>query len=292
MLPETVESVLAVAGRRLAKAGCGTPQLDARLLLAAAAGLSREEMILEPQRQLDAAGQSRFEQWLERREAREPVSRILGRREFYGRTFLLAPSVLDPRPDTETLVEAALALLQPGARILDLGTGSGAIIVTLLAERSDVTGVAVDLSTEALAVAAANAAALGVADRLSLRAGSWFAPVSGRFDLIVSNPPYIATSAVASLDPEVCAHDPLLALDGGADGLAAYRAIAADVAGFLDPDGQLLVEIGAGQAEGVTALFRHAGLLATGRREDLAGHVRCLAFGLKKPLESCNLRDK
>ena len=282
MQPETVGAVLAAAMRRLAAAGSPTPQLDARLLLEAAAGLSREEMILEPARRLEPSALSRFEDLLIRRARHEPVSRILGEREFYGRRFRVTPAVLDPRPDTETLVEAALRAMPAAPRILDLGTGSGAIIVTLLAERPDAAGVAVDLSPDALAVAAMNAQASGVMGRLTLLEGSWFTPVTGSFDLIVSNPPYIGSAAVAGLDPDVREHDPLLALDGGPDGLAAYRAIAREATSFLKPDGMVMVEIGAGQADDVAAIFADAGFVAAGRFADLAGHIRCLAFQAKK----------
>ena len=170
-------------------------------LLQAASGLTREDLILEPQRDLDAGAAERFRHMIARREAREPVSRILGEREFYGRVFQVTPDVLDPRPDTETLVDAALKRMPPGARILDLGTGTGAIILTLLAERPDATGTATDISPAALAVARMNAARLELADRVAFRQASWFEGVAGQFDLIVSNPPYIPAADIAGLSP-------------------------------------------------------------------------------------------
>jgi len=278
MPPETVEDLLQSARRRLEAAGCDTPLLDARLLLQRATGISREDMILDPRRAVDPEAVKTFETAIARRQAREPVSRILGEREFYGRRFLVTPDVLDPRPDTETLIEAALPLMLPGARVLDLGTGSGAIIVTLLAEKPDTSGVAVDMSSAACAVARANAERLGVADRLEVREGSWFGPVSGRFDVLVSNPPYIPQGQIAGLAPDVRDFDPALALSGGADGLAAYRAIAAGSAAHLADGGTVLVEIGAGQQYDVKEIFIQAGYRAVEEFVDLGCHIRCLSF--------------
>ncbi len=205
--------------------------------------------------------------------------KFLGQRDFYGRRFQVTGDVLDPRADTETIVELALELKQPQAlRVLDLGSGSGALICSLLAEWPKATGVAVDFSAAALAVTAVNAAALGVADRLQVLQGSWLEPVSGIFDVIVSNPPYIASAVIADLEPDVRQYDPHLALDGGADGLSCYRAIAGQAGVHLAPDGHMIVEIGAGQAADVTAIFGAAGLVLTRQRHDLGGHVRALAF--------------
>lgn len=273
-----VASLLKAARDRFAASGSATPALDARLLLQEAAGLTHEDIAAYPERQLGMAEAEGFERFAARRARNEPVSRIIGWREFYGRRFTVTPAVLDPRPDTETLVEAALAIMPQNARLLDLGTGSGAIAITLLAERPDCTGAAVDLSPEALAVAGENAAALGVAARLELLPGSWFEPVQGRFDLILSNPPYIPAGDIAGLASDVKDHDPHLALAGGEDGLDAYRQIAAGSAAFLAPGGAVLVEIGCGQAEAVEGLFKTHGFQLKGRRHDLAGHARCLGF--------------
>jgi release factor glutamine methyltransferase len=270
---------MAEAAERLRQAGCETPDLDARLLLQAATGLSREDLILEPGRRLQAPEVQRFEALIERRAGREPVSRILGEREFYGRTFRVTPDTLDPRPDTETLIDAALALMPQGARILDLGTGTGAIAVTLLAERPDASAVATDVSHAALAVAAENAERAGVADRLSLKQGAWFEPVTGEFDIIASNPPYIPAGDIAGLSPDVRNFDPVLALVGGEDGLDPYRAISACAARHLAEAGRVLVEIGAGQADEIEAIFVAAGFHSPDRHKDLGGHLRCLAFG-------------
>lgn len=278
MPADRLAGLLAAATARLKAAGADTPTLDARLLLQAAAGLTREQLILGPDRALPPAELARFEDFIARRARHEPVSRILGEREFYGRSFIVTPTTLDPRPDTETLIDAALPLMPPRARILDLGTGTGAIAVTLLAERPDATGVATDLSPGALEAAARNAARNGVADRLSLLEGSWFGPVSGVFDIIASNPPYIPAGDIAGLSPDVRNFDPGLALVGGDDGLDPYRDIARNAARHLAEQGHVLVEIGAGQADEVEAIFAAAGFKAPARHRDLGGHVRCLAF--------------
>lgn len=276
MPADTLASLLAAASARLT--GSDTPTLDARLLLQAAAGLSREDLILGPDRPLTPAQRDRFESFIARRVQHEPVSRILGEREFYGRVFTVTPDTLDPRPDTETIIEAALALMPKAARLLDLGTGTGAIAVTLLAERPDATGVATDLSPAALAVARENARRLGVAARLTLSEGSWFLPVAGAFDIILSNPPYIPAGDIAGLSPEVRNFDPSLALSGGTDGLDPYRIIAVGAAAHLAAGGHVLVEIGAGQAEDVAAIFVGHGFRPAGRHRDLGGHARCLVF--------------
>jgi release factor glutamine methyltransferase len=278
MPPDTLASLLAAATRRLTAAGSDTPTLDARLLLQAAAGLTREDLILGPDRALTPEQLSAFEGFVGRREGHEPVSRILGEREFYGRVFKVTPATLDPRPDTETIIEAALKLMPRAARLLDLGTGTGAIAITLLAERPDAIGLATDLSPEALAVARENAARLGVGDRLTLLEGSWFAPVTRAFDIILSNPPYIPASEIAGLAPDVRNFDPALALSGGTDGLDPYRIIASGAAAHLGEAGHVLVEIGAGQADDVEAIFAARGFAAAGRHRDLGGHERCLAF--------------
>lgn len=278
MPPETAKALLEEAQAALKQAGCEQPALDARLLFQHVTGMTREELILDDGRPVAAGETVQFRTLINRRAQREPVSRIIGAREFYGRSFIVTPAVLDPRPDTETLVEAALTLMPRNARILDLGTGSGAIAVTLLAERPDATGVTVDISPDALAVARANAEALGVLDRLTLIEGSWFDPVDGRFDLILSNPPYIPARDIASLPPDVRNFDPLLALVGGDDGLDPYRIIAANAARHLAAEGHVAVEIGAGQAADIEGIFLQRDFVSGGRYHDLGGHIRCLVF--------------
>lgn len=281
MPPDVVGPLLAWAVARLKAVGCATPELDARLLLQAATGLSREEIMLEPRSVVRAGPFQQFQSFLARREAFEPVSRILGEREFYGRAFRVTPDTLDPRPDTETLVDAALSLMPKGARILDLGTGTGAIAITLLAERPDCTAVAVDLSPGALRVTGENAAKHRVDGRLRLLEGNWLEPVSGVFDLIASNPPYISAQDIEGLAPDVRNFDPRLALLGGADGLEPYRSISSRAASHLSPEGHVLVEVGAGQAEDVTEIFAARGFRPAGRYRDLGGHERCLSFQLR-----------
>lgn len=279
-MSETLRELVREAGKQLAAAGIATAALDARLLLQAAAGLRHEEIAAEPDTTLPAGRKAQFWALVERRCKSEPVSRILGSREFYGRNFRVTPEVLDPRADTETLVGAALGLVQgrEALRILDLGTGSGAIAVTLLAELPGASAVATDLSARALQVAAGNARALGVAARISFVQANWFDGVAGRFDLIVSNPPYIPLGDIAGLAPDVRAFDPQRALDGGPDGLEAYRRIASGAENHLAAGGRILLEIGAGQESMVNALFAEQGFVLEGRHSDLGGHVRCLVF--------------
>jgi release factor glutamine methyltransferase len=296
MEPERAKDLLDEARRNFARAGIATAALDARLLLQHGAGLRHEDIVAGPERLIAADVAEVFRRMVARRGIGEPVARILGMREFYGRNFAVTPAVLDPRPDTECLIDAALEVLAPAARIVDLGTGSGAIIVTLLAERPMAAGVASDISVEALAVAKANGECLGVADRLEFVHGSWFGAVTGHFDLIVSNPPYIPSAGIDGLSPEVRAFDPPGALDGGDDGLAAYRHIARGAEAHLSPGGRVLLEIGAGQENAVADLFAAHRFELGASRKDLGGHVRCLVFtkaqsaacghGAKYPLEN------
>lgn len=240
--------------------------------------MSRLELVNRERALPEPAALARFESFAARRLAGEPVMRILGEREFYGRAFRLGPATLVPRPETEALVDIGLEVLAGivAPRLLDLGTGSGCIAISLLAELPAATAVAVDLSAEALAVAETNAVRHGVAGRLTFGRGSWFEPLAPgeRFDLIVSNPPYIESAEIGRLDVEVREHDPLLALDGGPDGLAAYRSIAQEAARFLAPGGVLLFEIGWQQAEPVSDLVAAHGLGGIEVRRDLAGHDR------------------
>jgi release factor glutamine methyltransferase len=220
---------------------------------------------------------------VDRRVRREPVSRILGVREFYGRAFHVTPNVLDPRSDTECLVELVLDIVKSGNRltapltIADIGTGSGAIIITLLAEIPFAHGIATDISPEALAVAKDNAAALGVLDRLTLVETRGLQGIRNRIDVVVSNPPYIPTSQIAALDVDVRDYDPHLALDGGPDGLQVYREIANEISSFSHPC-WVAVEVGAGQADDVEAIFSGSGGAPRYRRADLGGHIRAVAL--------------
>jgi release factor glutamine methyltransferase len=287
--PVTLNQAFVGAAAVLREAGITTPELDARLLLCHAAGLSHEAYVAGAGGPVQPATLARFGTAIDRRLKREPVARITGTREFYGRGFTIAPPALDPRPDTETLIEAALAVVERrGWRdrtlsLLDLGTGTGCILVTLLAELPRAQGLGTDLSPSALALAAANAVRLGVGSRAAFMAADWLDGIAGKFDLVLSNPPYLASGEISGLAPEVAAYDPMLALDGGPDGLDAYRRIAAGAPAVLAEGGRLLVEIGAGQAAQVSDIFRAAGLKldpsqAIGR--DLAGRPRVVACGL------------
>jgi release factor glutamine methyltransferase len=264
---------------RLAAAGVESAALDAVLLLCAVTGERRETVMAYPERTVAAEAADAYRGLIDRRATREPVSRILGKREFWGLDFTVAQPVLDPRPDTETLVRAALDWLEgrPASRIIDLGTGSGCILLALLHEREGDTGLGIDASHAALGIARANAGALGLSGRAAFTLGDWTSGLPGAAaDLIVANPPYIPRDDIAGLEPEVREHDPIGALDGGPDGLDAYRTIAADLARVLAPGGAAFFEIGAGQEDDVAALLVAAGATAVQQFPDLSGRVRCL----------------
>lgn len=254
---------------RLAAAGLPDPAADARRLLAHALGIEPSAASLW-QGELDSAQRVRLEAAVAARLARQPVSQITGWRDFWKHRFLVTTDTLDPRPDTETLVAEALKL--PWRSVLDLGTGTGAILLSLMADRPGTVGTGVDLSDAALGVARANAAALGLQPTLAV--SDWFSAVDGTFDLIVSNPPYIAAGEMAGLEPEVRDWEPRMALTDESDGLAAYRAIAAAAPRYLSPGGWLAVEIGPTQGAEVAGLFRQAGLTGMMVRPDLDGRDR------------------
>lgn len=270
--PPTGAEVLRAAIPRLAAAGVEGAARDARLLLAHALQIAPERLTLHLPDPLTPEAAARFEAAIADRTRRRPVSQITGQRLFWGRSFRVTSDTLDPRPETETLIAAALEV--PFVRVLDLGTGTGAILLTLLAEQVAATGLATDLSTAALDVASANARALGLAERAGFLLSDWFAAVRGRFDLIVSNPPYIAEDEMADLSPEVRDWEPRLALTPGGDGLAAYRVITAGCGPHLAPGGRLMVEIGPTQGAAVAALFAEAGLTQIRVRADMDGRDR------------------
>jgi release factor glutamine methyltransferase len=279
---QAVGVALSEMARLFASAGLDGAQRDARFLLQGVLGLDGAELLARPDKPLDAAA-GPLNDAVRRRLAHEPVSRILGRRGFYGREFIVTPDVLDPRSDTEAVVDLALDLVRAKGlaasplRLADIGTGSGILLVTLLAELPKATGLATDLSPAALAVARTNAERLGVEGRATFIATSCLAGCEGPFDLVVTNPPYIATAEIRDLEPEVRNYDPALALDGGPDGLQIYRDIATDIA-KLQHSLLLVAEVGAGQAEAVEAIFQAAGGRLLGRREDLGSHVRAVAL--------------
>lgn len=267
----TIGGALRDAVRRLEAAGIAGAARDARVLVAHVLGITPSRLLLVEGDALEAGQAAQFERLVARRAAFEPVSHLTGRRAFYGRDFAVTPDVLDPRPETETLVEAALRV--PFEHVLDIGTGSGAILLTLLAERPGATGTGSDLSARALAVAQRNAQALGVAGRADFVQSDWFAAVEGRFDLIVSNPPYIAADEMAALAPEL-AHEPRMALTDEGDGLSAYRALCAGAPAHLRPGGWLMAETGWQQGAAVAALFETAGFTAVAVQPDLDGRDR------------------
>jgi len=267
--------------REFRRRGLDTPELDARLLVGHALGLDHAALVAQAGRRIDAREASAISALAGRRLGHEPVARILGVKEFWGMRFKLNAETLVPRPETETVVEAALAAMEgtnrSTLRIADLGTGSGAILLALLAAQPAALGVGTDISHAALACARENAAALGLAGRATFVACDYGRALTGPFDLVVSNPPYVARGDIAMLPPEVRDHDPLRALDGGTDGLDGYRAIAAEARRLLAPGGALVMELGAGQAQAVTDLMRVNGFtLDSPPRHDLAGIARAL----------------
>jgi release factor glutamine methyltransferase len=285
--PMTAAEAIRDLTGRLREAGIETPEQDARLLVLEASGLSREAYILAPETPLSAEAQARIAEAGRRRLAREPVSRIVGRREFWGRSFELGPATLDPRADTETLVEAVLGLIDADGRrmeplrLLDLGTGTGCILLSLLAELPNATGIGVDIDPAALAVAGRNAAVQGLASRAMFSCGDWTAQISGSFDGIVANPPYIRQADIAGLAPEVRLYDPRRALDGGPDGFDAYRRIVAEALPLAGPGALLALEAGAGQMPQLIDLLIKSGWAANRSScrvyTDLAGLDRVVA---------------
>ncbi|MEA2872041.1 MAG: release factor glutamine methyltransferase [Hyphomicrobiales bacterium] len=268
---------------RFRAAGIESPELDARVLIGHALGLDHAGLAAAATQQLSDLTASDIERLAARRVSGEPVARIVGKKEFWSLPLAVTPAVLVPRPETETVVELALALLERDGertralRIADLGTGSGAILLALLSELRNAQGIGTDIDANALGVARANARQLHLGGRTDFIVCDYATALEGPFDLVVSNPPYVASAEIAALAREVRDHDPCQALDGGADGLAAYRAIAADAPRLLGPAGHLVVEIGAGQQRQVSELFAAAGLAIAGTRHDLAGMARAIA---------------
>jgi release factor glutamine methyltransferase len=276
----SVAAARQMLAQTLRQHGIDSPDLDARLLVGHALGLTHTDLARDAARALTAAEADAVAALLTRRLAREPVARILGAKEFWGLSLKLNGDTLVPRPETETVVEAALDAIgerRSGAlRIADLGTGSGALLLALLSECPRATGVGTDVSAGALACARGNAQTLGLAERATFTLSDYGAALAGPFDLVVSNPPYVRRDDIVTLQPEVRQFDPLRALDGGPDGLAAYRVITADARRLLRHDGVIVVELGEGQLAAVTALFTAAGLAVEAPRYDLLAIARAL----------------
>jgi len=268
--------------RRFSEAGLDTPMLDARVLVCAATGLTPEGLIMQENAPIAPCALKSLQIWEAARCAGTPVSRLTGRREFFGLAFDIGPAVLDPRADTETLVEAALGVAPKTGRVLDLGTGSGCVLISMLANAEGLRGLGVDISAAALRYARYNAHRHKVRDRIGLQQGSWFSPVRRRFDVIMSNPPYIARADINQLAVEVRDHDPRQALDGGEDGLDAYRQICLTAPGYLEADGHLVMEIGHNQAKQVSDLMRAEGFQNLHVQKDLEGRARVVRGQIKK----------
>ena len=273
---------------RFRRSGLDDAGREARLTLEAACGLSPLALVVAPEAPIGVSTE-RLEAFAARRLNGEPLSRIVGKREFWDLPIELSPDVLDPRPETETIVESAIALYSDrrsdALRILDLGIGSGALLCALLSEFVNASGLGIDVSAAAASIARRNVEACGFEARAAIRLGRWTEGLSGPFDLIVSNPPYIPTGDIAGLPRAVREFDPRLALDGGVDGLAAYRSILPAAAALLSPAGWLLMEVGAGQASDVLAIAETAGLAECAAKRDLAGVERVVAARSPRPVQ-------
>jgi release factor glutamine methyltransferase len=282
----TLAELLRLARQRLEASGIEDAALDARLLVEHFTGTSRSDAIARPDIVTVSQAVAAVEAALERRSAGEPVHRILGFREFYGLELSLSAQTLEPRPDTEILIDAILPFMRDvtaregACRVLDLGTGTGAIALALLANVPDASAIGVDVSPDALATAARNAAGLGLADRFTALRSDWFSQINGRFHVIASNPPYIRSDDIAGLQAEVRLFDPVRALDGGEDGLQPYRVIAAQAAAHLEQGGAVVVEIGNTQRLEVISIFENEGFRLLEARRDLGGNDRVLLFAV------------
>lgn len=284
----TLVKAWTAAKDRLKDAGIDQPSIDARLMLEVAAGVTRTEIVTDPYRELTAEQVETLDAFLARRARREPVSHIIGRKGFWKILLQVNKNVLTPRPETEVIVDEVLKAFPETMpfSMLDLGVGSGTILLAVLAERPAAKGLGVDASSEALAVARDNAANLDLNNRAALMHGDWTAGLSDEsFDLVVSNPPYIPTAVIETLEPEVRVHEPRLALDGGPDGLEAYRVLAPEILRVLKPGGMFAVEIGYDQSKAVEALFNAAGAKQVRTVKDLSTHDRVVT-GVKNPLET------
>ena len=279
----TIGRLLAEATVRLNQAGIAEPRHEARLILALALGIEPATVLGWPERPVEPKLAAAAEVLIARRGKGEPVSRLRGKREFWSLDFALSPETLDPRPDSETLVAAALADIPDRAaalRVVDFGTGTGCLLLALLSELPNATGIGIDIAPGAVAVAGRNAVALSLAGRAEFRIGNWDTRIDGPADVILANPPYIPTSEIGRLATEVLAFDPRAALDGGPDGFSAYRPLGAAIRGLLGPAGKAYIEIGVGQGLQVARVLGETGLTVKAVRRDLAGVERCVVATL------------
>lgn len=282
----TLTALMQEGAEVLRRAGVESAGLDSRLLLQHALGIAREEMLRAPEKMVDEAEARHYKGLLQRRASREPLSHITGSREFWGRDFTVSRATLDPRPDSETLIETVLKRLPDRTlplKLLDLGTGTGCLMLTLLAEYPNAIGVGVDVSSDALKVAEENCVNLGLEKRVQFLLQYWGRGLTGTFDVIISNPPYIKNIDINRLQPEVSVYEPYMALAGGEDGLQCYREIAPDIARLLSKDGFAVLEFGQGQQTDVSTILSNNQLQTLGYACDLAGVVRCVVV-CHKPL--------
>lgn len=264
---------------QLQRAHIETASMDARILLQHVLSVTREQLMLDHERELTHAQSTTFQRLVERRILRQPISQLTGKREFWGMSFRVSEHTLDPRPDSETLIDAIISRIpqrEAALDILDLGTGTGCLMLTVLSEYPNARGTGVDICNNALAVARENARNLGMENRTAFVSSCWGEKVEGSYDIVISNPPYIPSSAIASLAPEVSQWEPKLALDGGVDGMDCYRAIASQLKRLLKPTGLCVFEIGMGQAKELEAIVQSHGLQVVGSKDDLALITRCI----------------
>ncbi len=285
----TVKDVLLPAVKKLQAAKIESASLDVRLLLQHVLHIESATHLLDEAHHLTSAQEKQFQMLIEERICRKPMAHILGKREFWSLEFSVTEDTLDPRPDSETLIEAVLEQRFSRAaplRILDMGTGTGCLILTLLSEFPNATGVAVDISQAALSVASRNAESLGIKNRVECVKSDWNCAISGVFDIVISNPPYIASRDILKLAPEVALYEPMLALDGGADGLTCYRTIINALPTLLSKDGVAVLEMGFGQLESLQQLVNEQPLICTHVRQDLAGIARAIVIKHKEEIRA------
>lgn len=276
---ESISTLLHRATEAISKAGVKDARRDARILMCAATDVTLNSLLANPDQEISVSNNICFTDYVRRRCRREPVSRILGKRSFWNLDLVVTPNVLDPRPDSETVVQAVLDSLndqQGSFRLLELGVGSGALLLSLLNELPYATGVGVDLCSKAVLVAKENAINAGLGSRTYFATMNWSDALDARFDIVISNPPYIMSSSIDSLSPEVACYDPLLAIDGGPDGLEAYRCLARILPSLLAPGAVVGVELGFGQLAAVVNIFSNSSLQVDEIRRDLSGRSRCL----------------